>query len=138
MMEGSKWKAACTFRHMYGRTGGKRDRDREAGQHSHIPDADLGLPVSRKRRQGRMRALKKAMMDGGVSGQWRWLCGPEQQVKKGMEDETSFEEQLCAAAVTGSAGREDGIHVGIHFGTESCEEVCWIFLREQTLFLPRL
>lgn len=49
----------------------ERDTCGKAGQHGqHIPDADLGLPVSRKKKQGRMRDLNRVMMedDGGGGG----------------------------------------------------------------------
>lgn len=52
--------AHCTLAHTV--------RRGTAGDHDHVPDANLGLPVSRKKRQGRMRALRKAMMEGGSNG----------------------------------------------------------------------
>jgi hypothetical protein len=91
---------------------------------SDVPDADLGLPVSRKNRQGRMRALDKVMM----------VADPARMRSDDAET------RMRSATMSGGAGgchwnswqSDDGIHSGIRCGTETCEEVCRIFLREQS------
>lgn len=74
---------AGTFRHT-----GRQSLD--------VPEADLGLPVSRKNRQGRRKALNKLMMDGED------------------DEETDRKNSEAVEEVQEPNREKDGIHGGIH------------------------